>query len=78
MTAAVPSSRRPPAGECRFRCRSPVAVCTLNNRAMPPVTPKSPCRKQFRVRSDRYSGSATVYSADQRIARAGSPAVKSP
>jgi hypothetical protein len=78
MTAGITSSHRLPAGGRRFRCRSPVAAWPRHIQTLPPVTPKSPCRKRQCLRSYRCSGSATVYSADQRTTRASSPAVKSP
>jgi integrase len=78
MTTVVTPSHRSPAGGRRSRCRSPIAASPQNTRAVPPASPRSPSRKPRRLRSDRCSRSATVAFADQRIARRGRPAVKSP
>ena len=75
MTTAAASS---PAGGCRFRCCSRAASGPLNTPAVPSVAPISASRNRQRLRPDRCSWLAALFSVDRRITHASRPAVKSP
>ena len=76
MAVVTPSHRSPTGG--RFWCRSSAALWPPNAGAMPPITPKSPYRKQQPKRSAGCNRRSTTDSLAQRITRARRPAVKSP